>query len=319
MKFPFNTSEQLLFDFEQLLKDNGLVIETNSDLERISIAILETNAKHKKEILHDDKNDVRDIFSDVSGLIDFVSQILKHKNHKDFGKLVPHLQLLNTSSTSVLTTKSKVTDEGNNKLFELYIALLCMAFSGNVDLDDPKNSKGDNPDIIFDYKHEKWAIACKALHSNKERTLYDTIVKGTDQINRSAASKGIVAVNLKNIIDREELWPVTNRDKIAEGDDPLFACFPSIEIPSKILQNYGTDFQKRLTETIGNEGLMKLSESNKCPAGFLIFLHGMTSVLHEERCPPTILKTFNLVEFGPVEVRYKELARDLNSSMHNKI
>ena len=56
MKFPFNTSEQLLFDFEQLLKDNGLVIETNSDLERISIAILETNAKHKKEILHDDKN-----------------------------------------------------------------------------------------------------------------------------------------------------------------------------------------------------------------------------------------------------------------------
>lgn len=319
MKFPFNTSEQQLFDFEQLLKNNGLVIETNSDLERISIAILETNAKHRKEILHDDKNDVRDIFSDVAGLIDFVSQILKHKNHKDFGKIVPHLQLLNTSSTSVLTTKSKVTDEGNNKLFELYIALLCMAFSDNVDLDDPKNSKGDNPDIIFDYKDEKWAIACKALHSNKERTLYDTILKGTDQINRSAATKGIVAVNLKNIIDREELWPVTNRDKIAEGDDPLFACFPSIEIPTNILQKYGTDFQKRLIETIGNESLRKLSETNKCPAGFLIFLHGMTSVLNEGVCPPTILKSFNLVEFTPVDATYKELANDLNLSMHNRI
>jgi hypothetical protein len=45
----------------------------------------------------------------------------------------------------------------------------------------------------------------------------------------------------------------------------------------------------------------------------------MTSVLHGERCPPTILKTFNLVEFEPVKIMYKELARDLNSSMHNKI
>lgn len=319
MKFPFDTSEQLIYDFENLLKEHGLLIQSNSDLERISIAIIETNAKHKKEISHNDKLDIRDIFSDVAGLIDFVHQILKHKTHKDFNKIIPHLNLLNTSSTSVLTTKSKVTDEGNNKLFELYIALLCMAFSDNVDLDDPKNSKGDNPDIIFDYKNEKWAIACKALHSNKEMTLYDTIAKGTEQINRSAATKGIVAVNLKNIINRNEIWPITNEDKLANGEEPLFACFPSIETPSGLLRNYGTDFQKRLTETIGTESLLKLSDTKKCPAGFLIFLHAMTSILHEGLCPATILKTFNFVEFDNNNHEYKELARDLNLSMHNKI
>lgn len=185
------------------------------------------------------------MFNNQINPIDFVSQIVKHQSHKDFLKLVPHLQLLNTSSTSVLTTKSKVTDDGNNKLFELYIALLCMGFSDNVDLDDPKNSKGDNPDIIFDYKGEKWAIACKAMHSDKEKTLYDTIVKGTDQINRSIAVKGIVAVNLKNIIARDEIWPITNPDQVAKGEDPLFGCFSTIEAPLKVLQKYGTDFQKK--------------------------------------------------------------------------
>lgn len=319
MIFPFETSERLIYEFEQLLKKNGLVIQTNTDLERISFAILETNAKHKKEIIHNDQTDIREVFSDVAGLVDFVSQIVKHQSHKDFLKLVPHLQLLNTSSTSVLTTKSRVTDDGNNKLFELYIALLCMGFSDNVDLDDPKNSKGDNPDIIFDYKGEKWAIACKAMHSDKEKTLYDTLVKGTDQINRSTATKGIVAVNLKNIIDHNEIWPITNADEVAKGDDPLFGCFSTIESPLKILQKYGTDFQEKLNDTIGSDNLKKLAETNKCPAGFLIFLQAMTSVSHQAKCLPTILKTFNFVEFDNVNKHFKELGNDLNLSMHNRL
>lgn len=319
MRFPFDTSEKLIFEFEELLKDKGLAIKTDSDLERISIAVLETNAKNKKEIIHDDKTDIRDVFSDVAGIIDFVSQILKHKNHKDFNKLLPHLQLLNTSSSAVLTTKSRVTDEGNNKLFELYIALLCMAFSEDVDLDDPKNSKGDNPDIIVKYKDEKWAIACKALHSNNEKTLHDTILKGTEQINRSSATKGIVAINFKNIIKRDEIWPISNQDKLSEGQEPIFSCFPSIETPARILQNYGIDFQKRLYDTIGRENLKELSTKNKCPSGFLIFLHAMTSVFNQGVCPATILKTFNLVELDNVNAEYKDLAKTLNESMHNRI
>jgi hypothetical protein len=319
MKYPFDTSEQLIFDFETLLKDNGLVIKKDSDLERISFAILETNSKHKKEIIHDNSIDIRDLFSDVAGLVDIVGKIVKNKAHPDFKQLLPHLEVLNKAGTAVLTTKSKITDDGNNKLMELYIALLCMRFATNIRLDDPNNSKGDNPDIMFTYRNNEWAIACKALHSAKEKTLYDTIEKGTEQINRSNADKGLVVVNFKNIIDRNKIWPLLNEAEFKKGEEPIFSCHPTIDAPSKILQSYGCDYQKKLLELIGAEHLIALSESGKCPSGFLIFLQAMTSVIHNGQCPATILKTFNLVQFDNVDNDYKQLSKDLNEAMHDII
>lgn len=317
MTFPFDTSEKEIFEFEQLLKDNGLTIQKGSDLERISLAVLETNAKHKKEIVHDDSTDIRQVFSDVAGIVDFVKQILKHKEHPDFNQVIPHLHLLNTSSTATLTSKSKITDDGNNKLMELYIALLCMSFATNIRLDDPKISKGDNPDVMFNFQNQTWAIACKALHSAKEKTLYDTIEKGTEQINRSSADKGIVVVNFKNIIDRNQIWPITNQEQFEKNkEEPLFGCFPNLDGPVKILSSYGHDFQEKLLNTIGLENLVKLSERNKCPKGFLIFLQAMTSVQCNGQCPATILKTFNLVQFDGISEEYKEIATKLNHAMH---
>lgn len=320
MKYPFDTSETEIFEFEQLLNANGLTVQTDSDLERILLAVIETNEKHKKEIEHDNNIDIRLIFSDVAGIVDFVKQILKHKNHSDFKQIIPHLHLLNSASSSTLTSKSKITDDGNNKLMELYIALLCMSFATNVRLDDPKNSKGDNPDVMFEFNNKKWAIACKALHSTKEKTLYDTLEKGTGQINRSSADKGIVIVNFKNIIDRTQLWPIINQEKFEQNiEEPLFGCFQDIPVPIKILNSYGCDFQKKLIETIGIENLNKLGERKKCPKGFLIFLQAMTAVQQSCQCSATILKTFNLLEFDQIEGEYLELSTNLNDAMHNII
>lgn len=317
MKYPFDTSEELIFDFETLLNGNGLVIKKNSDLEKISFAILETNSKHKKEIIHDNNIDIRDHFSDVAGLVDIVEKIVKNKTHPDFEQLLPHLELLNKAGTAVLTTKSKITDDGNNKLMELYIALLCMRFATNIRLDDPNNSKGDNPDIMFTYRNNEWAIACKALHSAKEKTLYDTIEKGTEQINRSKANKGLVVVNFKNIIDRTQIWPLLNEEEFKKGEEPIFRCHPTIDVPCKTLQSYGSDYQNKLWELIGEEHLIALSESGKCPSAFLIFLQAMTSVVHNGQCPATILKTFNLVQFDDIDDDFKQLSKDLNEAMHN--
>lgn len=320
MIFPFDTSENEIFDFEQLLKDNGLSIQRDSDLERISLAVLETNAKHKKEIIHNENTDVRQIISDVAGIVDFVKQILKHKEHPDFHQIIPHLHLLNKASTATLTSQSKITDDGNNKLMELYIALLCMSFALNIRLDHPDNSKGDNPDVMFEFRNQTWAIACKALHSSKEKTLYDTIEKGTEQINRSNADKGIVVVNFKNIIDRNQIWPIINQEQFEKNNEaPLFGCFPNLDSPIRILSSYGSDFQKKLIETIGLDNLINLSNSRKCPTGFLIFLQAMTVVQHNGQCPATILKTFNLVQFAPITEEYMELATKLNEAMHNII
>ena len=121
MKYPFDTSETEVFEFEKLLNANGLIIQKGSDLERILLAVVETNEKYKKEIEHDNNIDIRLIFSDVAGIVDFVKQILKQKNHSDFKQIIPHLHLLNTATSSTLTSKSKITDDGNNKLMELYM------------------------------------------------------------------------------------------------------------------------------------------------------------------------------------------------------
>lgn len=319
MKYPFDTSEELIFDFETLLKDNGLVIKKDSDLEKISFAILETNSKYKKEIIHDNSIDIRDLFSDFAGLVDIAGKIVKNKTHPDFKQLLPHLEVLNKAGTAVLTTKSKITDDGNNKLMELYIALLCMRFATNIRLDDPNNSKGDNPDIMFTYRNKEWAIACKALHSANEKTLYDNIEKGTKQINRSNADKGLVVVNFKNIIDRNQIWPLLNEEEFKKAEEPIFSFHPTIDAPIKILQSYGYDYQKKLLELIGAEHLIALSKSGKCPSGFLIFLQAMTSAIHKGQCPAIILKTFNLVQFDNVEDDYIQLSKDLNEAMHDII
>lgn len=319
MKYPFDTSEQLIYDFEEVLNTNKLAIENNSDLERISISVFETNSKNKKEIQHDNSLDIRAIFADVAGIVEFVSKIVKHKDHPDFSKLIPHLHILNKASSAVLTSKSKITDDGNNKLMELYFALLCMDFAEKIDIDDPNNSKGDNPDIMFTYQDKRWAIACKAMHSDNEKTLYDTIEKGTDQINKSQAEKGIVIVNFKNIIDRNKIWPIINEAEVTQNKkEPLFACFPNTDGPVSILRNYGCDYQRKLIEKVGAENLVRL-KGEKCPAAFVIFLQALTSIQHNGLCPPTILKTLNLVLFDSIDDGYKSLVTKLNEAMHDRV
>jgi len=319
MKYLFDIAQHDIFEFEQLLNDIGLTIQADSDLERVSLAVIEANAKAHKEILHDNSIDIREFISDIAGIIDFVKKILKHKNHPDFQQIIPHLELLNTASTATLTSKSRVTDDGNNKLFELYIALLCMNFATNICLDNPVNSKGNNPDLTFDFKGGKWAIACKALHSDKGKTLYDAIEKGTEQVNRSSANKGIVIVNFKNIIDRNKIWPLINQEQFDNNNEnPLFACFSNIEQPLQILKTYICESVQRLIDSIGVDNLIRLSET-KCQAGFLVFLHAVTSVQYNGECPPTILKLFNYVPFKPTQNEYIELIDKLNEAMHDRI
>lgn len=323
MTFPFDTSEKDIFDFEQLLREHGLTIQKDSDLEKILLAVLEVNAKYKKELAHDNSTDIRQLFSDVAGIIDLVKQVLKHREHPDFKQIIPHLHLLNKASTATLTSKSQIRDDSNNKLMELYIALLCMSFATDIRLDDPNNSKGDNPDVMFYFRNQTWAIACKALHSSKEKTLYDTIKKGTDQINKSNASKGIVVVNYKNIIDRDKMWPIVNQEQFNNNNaEPEFYGFSDFNEPLDILYSYGYESREKLVNEIGIEHLIKLSDSKKCFPGFLVFLQAITGVRQNDQNYPTLLKTFNLVQFeNPTEeyLGYFELTIKLNNAMHNQI
>ncbi|MEK7428820.1 MAG: hypothetical protein V4514_14340 [Pseudomonadota bacterium] len=45
-----------------------------------------------------------------------------------------------------------MTDDAANKVTELYVACLAMTFGSNIALDHPVNSKGDNPDVMLDFR-----------------------------------------------------------------------------------------------------------------------------------------------------------------------
>lgn len=319
MMHPFEISEQQLYQFEKILMNFGLKIQSGSDLEKVSLKVIEVNEKYKGNIAHDNKEDIRLPLSEVAGLTEFIRKILKNRKNTDFSQLLPHLKLLNESMSVSQTAKSKIADDGNNKLFELYIGLLCMEIGKNVKLDDPNNSKGDNPDIMFEFNGELWAIACKSLHSKSELTLFDRIEEGVEQINRSKANKGIVIVNFKNIIDYNLIWPITNKVEFENGEDPLFGSFSLLDIPTGILANYGKEYQKKLVDAKELSNLKNFSKSGKCPNGFIIFLQGVTSIQHKDQNQVTILKTFNLVEFDEVGSEYKELLNQLNEAMHDKL
>ena len=125
------------------------------------------------------------------GFVDLAGKVAGVKDRPDFSQLIPHLDML-SKTTVVQNTASSVTDGAANKVIELYIACLAMTFGSNIALDHPVDSRGDNPDVMLDFRGQRWALALKTLHSRNPRTIYDNIKKASDQIEASAASHGLV-------------------------------------------------------------------------------------------------------------------------------
>ena len=137
--------------------------------------------------------------------MDLACKVLNVRDKPSFRELLPHLRLI--ASGSVLQNRgSSVIDSVANKMIELYFGALAMECGEDVKVDDPNSAKGNNPDVMLTFRGQRWAIALKTLHSTVPRTIYDNIKKGTDQIEASDAKYGLVAINLKNVLDHEALW-----------------------------------------------------------------------------------------------------------------
>jgi hypothetical protein len=115
------------------------------------------------------------------------------------------------STGKLRTTLSQITendliDDAARKLVELYVACLAVHCGEDIRIDHPTKAKGDNPDILLSYLDKKWGLAIKTPSSAHGQTLFENIKKAGKQIERSAAHKGLVVLNLKNIIDHQALW-----------------------------------------------------------------------------------------------------------------
>ena len=237
-------TQETVLKFEELLKNNGILVKKGSDLEEKIFSIFDILYKYKDESQRDYSEDFRQLFRAGAGIYDLAIKILRIENHFDFPQLIPHLKILNECNIAQ-NEPNKVTDQDANKIIELYIASLCMRFGERVSIDNPKHSKGDNPDIIAELFGKKWGFACKTFHSKSPQTIYDNLSKAVDQIEKSESEIGIPVFNIKNIINHEETWP---RNKV----------FQSVKEPNQIIQNTIKEVEKLLKYVIGINKLTKI-------------------------------------------------------------
>ena len=199
---PFAEASETVDRFLAILDAHGIDLGGASEDEALSMSSLLDMWRNPAGLPADPRRVVRN----AMGFVDLAGKVVAVENHADFNQLLPHLQMLAT--TSVLqNAKSPVTDATGNKVIELYIAALAMSFSQDVVLDHPDHSKGDNPDVMMTFRGRRWALALKTLHSRKPRTIFDNIKKASGQIEASSADHGLVVLNLKNELDYEAFWP----------------------------------------------------------------------------------------------------------------
>jgi hypothetical protein len=317
--YSYEQASQRIEQFERLLNQHGIKIQNGSDLERICLNVFDMLERHQRPELPNPLDEFRTYYSEVLGLNDFIIKILRVEKHPCFKNLIPHFRLLNMASVPQ-NLPAIVTDGNSNKLFELFIAAICMSFSYDVSLDNPENSKGDNPDVIFSFCNQQWGIACKVIHTTSIKTIHERLLEGIDQIQNSpSVKKGFVLINLKNIIDHDRLWPITNKEAFLQGAEPSFGSFRDTLIPMSMLYEYGNNISLELVKEYGIEYNINMYKEKKSLPGFLQFIQSATSVSFGASPYPTTLGIFNWVKssvnnFSECEMQCMQL---LNYSMHN--
>lgn len=205
MSYPsFERATEVVNQFIGLLADHGVDLSSGSTVENEALAMIQVLEMWKDPARR--PTDPRQLVRAAMGFVDLAGKVVGVKDHHDFGQLVPHLQML-CKTTVLQNAASSVTDDAANKVIELYVACLAMTFASNVALDHPVNSKGNNPDVMFSFRGQRWAIALKTLHSRNPRTIYENIKKAAAQIEASPAHHGLVVLNVKNLLDYDALWP----------------------------------------------------------------------------------------------------------------
>jgi hypothetical protein len=216
----FSDANRISDAFLALLADQGITPAMGGKLEDEFLSLtqlleLVKNPKQAAGLANESQ-----IIRAAAGVHDFAAKVLAARKAPEFSQFDEHLKLIATrklKTTLSQTGENDPTDDAARKLVELYVACLAVHCGEGIRLDHPANSKGDNPDILLSYGDKIWALAIKTPSSRQGQTLFENIQKAGEQIERSSANKGLVVLNVKNIIDHEALWQAS----FASLDDAL--------------------------------------------------------------------------------------------------
>ena len=310
--YTFFDAERLVGDFENVLKENGINIASRSELERLCLNITDLVEKHIKPHLRDENHDIRPYFRECLGLTDLITKIVKSSKHPNFQTLLPYLEKLNDNNP-IQNTKTSVLDQYNNKLFELYIATLCLNLNGSsIAIDDPDYSVGDNPDILVEINGKLWGFGCKTLHSKQPMTIFENIEKAVDQIEKSIADVGVPIINIKNIMDHDTFWPELTEDGSTVKE---FGAFTDINFPLTKIINFCSQIQKDIVDHVGQDNVHSVFVGKKSFPVVLLYSSTATSISKAGQPYPTRLNLFNIIAFGDVDNYCLEVCEKLNHEL----
>lgn len=323
-RFSLEENQQAVLEFEKLLRQYGMEIPTGSPLEDASLAIMEMVELRKDKSIHNKKIDCRERWRQAFFIADVARKALRTRNHSNFGNLIPHLRLLlescNLSQFSKTpSTASPIERDTNNKIFELFMAMILFQICSNLQFDDPIKSKGRNPDIIGEFKGKRWGFACKVSHSDNPLTFLDRVRDGIDQIEKAAVDKGLIIICLKNLVPHDITWPAKFDEETGEW---IYRAFPISDDGSKFIQSAFEKFQQSLAlATLGLERFQNFFVGKKAIPMVLIFYCSVTSCSPKYGViVPTIVK--RMIGLGvPVEKlssEEREVLELVNDYLHDR-
>ncbi len=315
----FAELQQLVFDFESVLKSFGIAIQSGSELEGACCSVLEVLGKNQNKAVRDPNEDIREVFTEVLGIWAFLKKVVRLQNHGCFLQFVPHLNLLN-KGTVAQNKPLRACQEATNKIFELLFALVLLDVSTDVVLDHPDLAKGDNPDILATIDGVCWGFACKTIYGPSGKTLFDNIKKGVEQIEVAPKAEiGIVVVNLRNVISHEECWPVLNDADYRAGAEPMFGAFTQPEaVVGQLIRNLVEQKRNDVVAEVELTNVINLFAEKKALPGFLAFCQTCTGKASADGPVPTTILMLGLGTFGDLDAHQAVFER-INLALHERL
>ena len=196
------------------------------------------------------------------------------------------------------------------------MATLCLGLNTDqIYVDDPNQSKGDNPDIIARIDGNNWGFGCKALHSQHHQTIFKNIEEAVDQIEKSESEIGIPVLTIKNIVDHDQFWPVINIQEFESGEEPIFGSFLDLNVPASMMNAFVEKMYQELVSHIGIENIRSTFKDKKSQPGCLIYCPTATSLVINQYPVTTRLNIFHLMPFDDVSMECISVMKKLNHQL----
>jgi hypothetical protein len=281
--------------FEQVLLGRGIKIEPGSKLETACLLTMELREQQLDASRRVPSPALRDDLRHVVGLLQLVQLVLRQQAHSDFDRLIPHLRVLNDGSPTQ-NTQAPPEDQASNKLFELLLALSTMGIGKDIRLDDPESADGTNPDVLATMPDgRRWGFACKVIHGDAPMTLFERIVDGIDQIERSEADVGLVVANFKNRLPHNELFPLMPPDPTT-GEVLIGAHLHEGAVAGK-LARFVEERTTAMADLVSQAEVIAAFRGKKALPALLVVVEAAAGVVTPRGPSPSMIGFLHLITF----------------------